>query len=262
MTKPEITAPSEVSTPPPTYTPFPTFTPVSDSAGPGLAEGQYLLAITDIILLWKNATLRFEELLRQAKEEDPTLLLDTQWKGELGDCALKVKQGGATLRGLSAPEGFQQYHGELLELANQQDELADAQLRWLEDVFDADLLSAITNQVGETLQLMKQIVEGKEERAVPTPTDTPALTQQPLLSPIATAPATPSPAAIESRPSPTLMPPSELITYTVRAGDTLSEIAAEFGVTVDAIAEANDIEDPKLIRVGQVVVIPSPGPRE
>lgn len=239
-TKPEITAPSKVSTPPPTYTPFPTFTPVSDSAGPGLAEGQYVLAKTDIILLWKNATLRFEELLRQAKEEDPTLLLDTQWKGELGDCALKLKQGGATLRGLSAPEGFQQYHGELLELANQQDELADAQLRWLEDVFDSDLLSAMTNQTGETLQLMKQIVEGKEESTVPTP----------------------SPAAIESRPSPTLMPPSEVITYTVRAGDALSEIAAEFGVTVDAIAEANDIEDPSLIRVGQVLVIPSPGPRE
>jgi len=74
--------------------------------------------------------------------------------------------------------------------------------------------------------------------------------------PTPTAPATPSPTV----PAP--MPPSEVITYTIQAGDTLSGIAAEFGVTVDAIAEANDIEDPSLIRVGQVLVIPSPGPRE
>jgi len=74
--------------------------------------------------------------------------------------------------------------------------------------------------------------------------------------PTPTAPATPSPTV----PAP--MPPSEVITYTIQAGDTLSGIAAEFGVTVDAIAEANDIEDPSLIRVGQVLVIPGPGPRE
>jgi len=53
-------------------------------------------------------------------------------------------------------------------------------------------------------------------------------------------------------------PSPAVMTYTVQAGDTLAKIAAEFGVTVDEIVEANDIEDPSLINVGQVLVIPQP----
>jgi LysM repeat protein len=45
-------------------------------------------------------------------------------------------------------------------------------------------------------------------------------------------------------------------TYTVRPGDTLSAIAARYGTTVQAIAELNGIENPSLIRVGQVLRIP------
>jgi len=51
-------------------------------------------------------------------------------------------------------------------------------------------------------------------------------------------------------------PAAEVITYTVQAGDTLGGIAAEFGVTVEEIVEANDIEDPSLIKVGDVLMIP------
>lgn len=53
-------------------------------------------------------------------------------------------------------------------------------------------------------------------------------------------------------------PAPGVITYTVQAGDTVGKIAAEFGVTVEALVEANDIEDPSLINVGQVLVIPQP----
>jgi LysM repeat protein len=91
----------------------------------------------------------------------------------------------------------------------------------------------------------------------PTPTATAPATPSPT---VPTATPSPSPTVPVATPSPTVLatPPYEVITYTVQAGDTLSEIAAEFGVTVDAIAEANDIEDPSLIRIGQVLVIPSP----
>jgi len=51
-------------------------------------------------------------------------------------------------------------------------------------------------------------------------------------------------------------PSPEVITYTVKAGDALAKIAAQFGVTVEEIVEANDIEDPNRIEVGQVLVIP------
>lgn len=45
--------------------------------------------------------------------------------------------------------------------------------------------------------------------------------------------------------------------YTVAAGDTLSVIAARFGITIDVLASANAIDDPNRIRVGQVLLIPS-----
>lgn len=69
--------------------------------------------------------------------------------------------------------------------------------------------------------------------------------------------ATPSPVTTPTVvPSPT--PTLAGTTYTVQAGDTLITIAAKFGVNWKAIAEANDIEDPGLIREGQVLFIPLP----
>lgn len=47
-------------------------------------------------------------------------------------------------------------------------------------------------------------------------------------------------------------------TYTVVKGDTLSQIAAKFKTTIQAIATANNITDVNLIYVGQKLVIPSP----
>lgn len=44
--------------------------------------------------------------------------------------------------------------------------------------------------------------------------------------------------------------------YTVTSGDTLSEIAIRAGISTSALAEANGLDDPNLIRVGQVLQIP------
>ena len=54
-------------------------------------------------------------------------------------------------------------------------------------------------------------------------------------------------------------PPSGTTTYTVQRNDTLSEIAARFGTTVNALTLANGIADPDLIYPGQVLVIPTGG---
>jgi len=51
--------------------------------------------------------------------------------------------------------------------------------------------------------------------------------------------------------------PLPSVTYTVKPGDTLYAIAVKYGTTVQAIAAANNISNPNLIRVGQVLVIPS-----
>ena len=44
-------------------------------------------------------------------------------------------------------------------------------------------------------------------------------------------------------------------TYTVRAGDTLSGIAARYGTTYQALAAKNGISNPDLIYPGQVLKI-------
>lgn len=46
------------------------------------------------------------------------------------------------------------------------------------------------------------------------------------------------------------------VDYTVERGDTLNEIAREVGVPVADLVEANNISNPNLIRIGQVLVIP------
>jgi len=45
--------------------------------------------------------------------------------------------------------------------------------------------------------------------------------------------------------------------YTVKAGDTLTSIAATYGVTVTELANANNLKEPYLIYVGQVLCIPA-----
>ena len=45
-------------------------------------------------------------------------------------------------------------------------------------------------------------------------------------------------------------------TYTVTKGDTLSGIAAQYGTTVDTLVQLNNIKNPNLIVVGQVLKLP------
>ena len=92
-----------------------------------------------------------------------------------------------------------------------------------------------------------------EPTPVTTPTSTPAVA---VPTPTSVATPTFTPAVTAPTPIP------GVITYTVQAGDTLGKIAKEFGVTVEAIVEVNDIEDPSLIQVGQVLLIPPAKPEE
>lgn len=54
-------------------------------------------------------------------------------------------------------------------------------------------------------------------------------------------------------------PPPGTTTYVVAPGDTLNAIAAEFGVSVEALASRNEIANPNLIMVGQELIIPGTG---
>ena len=65
-------------------------------------------------------------------------------------------------------------------------------------------------------------------------------------------------------PTPTMTPLAQPtaapVKYTVSAGDTLSGIAAQFGVTVDDIVRVNNIADPNALSEGQVLTIPGRTP--
>jgi LysM repeat protein len=54
-----------------------------------------------------------------------------------------------------------------------------------------------------------------------------------------------------------LLPPTpHIATYTVVAGDTLSQLAVEGSTTVVALVTASDVADPNEISVGQVLALP------
>lgn len=47
------------------------------------------------------------------------------------------------------------------------------------------------------------------------------------------------------------------MTYTVKPGDTLSEIAKMYETTVEALVASNGIKNPDIIHIGQVLNIPT-----
>jgi LysM repeat protein len=70
-----------------------------------------------------------------------------------------------------------------------------------------------------------------------------------------------TPAPSQMVPTPTVVLPTPTPTpavYVVQPGDSLSGIAFRFDVSVELLAQANGIDDPNVIKVGQQLVIPGP----
>ncbi|HXV13230.1 MAG TPA: transglycosylase SLT domain-containing protein, partial [Candidatus Krumholzibacteria bacterium] len=58
------------------------------------------------------------------------------------------------------------------------------------------------------------------------------------------------------------VPPSERVAWTehkVKKGETLSHIAGQYGTSVDALRDTNNLKRSSMLRVGQIVVVPVPG---
>lgn len=83
----------------------------------------------------------------------------------------------------------------------------------------------------------------RKQAAIPTLT-------QASVAPLPTVTATPA--------LPTPLPTPLL--HVVQPGDSLSAIALKYGVSIEALAEANGIADANVIRVGQGLIIPGPTP--
>ncbi len=65
------------------------------------------------------------------------------------------------------------------------------------------------------------------------------------------------PVAVPEPEAPAAPAEPEYRTYTVKSGDTLSEIAQGFGVDWHEMAELNNLENPDLIFPGQVFKVPN-----
>ena len=86
----------------------------------------------------------------------------------------------------------------------------------------------------------------------------PVVSDTPQPKPVTPTPVTPpAPVTPPVQPSSPPATTSSTSSYTIAAGDNLTVIANRFGVTVDAIVQANNIANPNLISVGQVLQIPA-----
>lgn len=83
----------------------------------------------------------------------------------------------------------------------------------------------------------------------------------------AETPPTPTPTIMIIRPSPTAIaeptpPPAQGTVHVVKEGEVLGDIAIRYGVTVEAIVEANKLADPNKLQVNQELIIPPPPNQE
>ncbi len=122
---------------------------------------------------------------------------------------------------------------------------------------------------GSTVLLLLALFTWEAARLRPAPAaplsaEMPAVVTPPTawVVPTPTPTATPRPTPVPS-PTPTLTPrptatptPTPQLTYVVRPGDTLKDIAAAYGVSVEELMRANGITDGDRLPVGQVLVIP------
>jgi LysM repeat protein len=76
--------------------------------------------------------------------------------------------------------------------------------------------------------------------------------------------ASPSRSAPTASPAPTVPPEPTPQVYVIKEGDLMSKLAKRFGVTLEALCEANKatIPDCDKISVGQEIIIPIPPPEE
>jgi LysM repeat protein len=122
----------------------------------------------------------------------------------------------------------------------------------------------------DPVEIQRLVAEAVQATIEAMPTATP----YPTYTPVLVAPTYTPPASVNTpRPTHTVTgglntPESQVgsifRSHIVVAGDTLSGLAKEYGTTVEAIVEANELSDASLIVIGQVLSIPveEAGPAE
>jgi len=101
---------------------------------------------------------------------------------------------------------------------------------------------------GQTLPPTSEATVAKTTAVPLAHTATPTHTPKPT--------STPRPATPIATSTPTVTPTP--VIYIIQSGDTLLDVAIRFDTTTEAIQEANGIVDPRLLQIGQELIIPPP----
>ncbi len=96
------------------------------------------------------------------------------------------------------------------------------------------------------------------QRTGPTPTLAPFSLQLPPTRMPGVPISSPTPDSPRVLPTPRVDPGQ----HVVQVGDTLGRIAQQYGVSLEALMQANGLSDPNLLTVGQTLTIPAPSPGE
>ena len=134
-------------------------------------------------------------------------------------------------------------------------------------VKSGDTMASIAESLGVSLEDLMAANPGVDPSTLhagdtlklPSGTDAPSVTPAPAPTEEAAPPATEEPAPTEPAPTEpvaTNTPTSLGQSYVVQSGDIPETIAAQFGITTQALLEANPGVNPNNLQVGQVLVIP------
>ena len=162
------------------------------------------------------------------------VLLWQQWPGAAPGLASGTERLGAAAGQVAAPAPDSQSGATTVPAAN-----------YIEYTIKAgDTLGGLTTQFNTTLEAIMGLNPGLNPSALQL--------GQVVRIPLAPAGTAPPPAAAPSTPTPV---PSAFAEYTVRAGDTLWDIATLYSTTVEALVAANGLEG-GVLRVGMVIRVP------
>lgn len=121
----------------------------------------------------------------------------------------------------------------------------------LRAVTDVAPVASATDKVGDIeLLANSEAVSPSSETTVYTPAAS---------SVAESAAVTPAEQAVVSEAKATPEKPADTITYTIKDGDTLGQLAAQYGVSVEAIQALNPGVDVTMLQIGQTVFIPAAG---
>ena len=122
--------------------------------------------------------------------------------------------------------------------------------------FGVTTLAVLTaNKLGwSTIIYPGQVLTIPGKGSAPVLDAQPVVAVTPVVPPVAPAPAAPVVQAPATPPAPATTPVNG--SYVIAAGDSITKIAAKFGVTVQAILDANGLTRTSIIYTGRTLVIP------